>query len=82
MSTWTHNLPDGNDHSHLHFQHPPSSWNVLVHAHTSHELLEFWTWKRFGETVSNIVVGGDVCVVDVTGLDSFAYVVVLNVNMF
>ena len=55
-------LPSCNTAFPLEFQHPPSSWKVIKHSHVCHKVLELWACEWFGETVSKIVAGGDICV--------------------
>ena len=58
----------------------PSSWKVVMLAHMSSELLKFQAWEWFDETGGEVVMGGDICVVNVTSLDVFANVVMSDVN--
>ena len=46
------------------------------------KFMELRTCERLGETVSNIVMSWDVCIVNVPCVDSFVYVVMLDVDMF
>ena len=44
--------------------------------------MELRTCERLGETVRNVVTSRDICIVNVPCIDSFTYVVMLDVNMF
>ena len=62
-------------------KHPPSSWKVIAHPHMSRKLLKFWVWEQFGEAISEVVMSGDVCIMDVSSFNPFMNIVMLNVNM-
>jgi len=51
------------------FQHAPSSWKVTAHPNMSCKHLKFQAWERFGEANSEVVMSGDVCVMDVSSFD-------------
>src|SRR5882724_1209102 len=63
------------------FQPPPSSWKVTVHPHMSCKLLKFQAWEQFGEAISEVVMSGDVCIMDVSSFNLFMNIVMLNFNV-
>ena len=44
--------------------------------------MKFQVWEKFGEAISEVVMGGDVCIMDVSSFDPFMNIVMLNVNRF
>ncbi len=82
MFVWATEIRDAVPTCPVYFQHPPSSWNVVAHAHPRCELMKLGAWEGFGEAVSKVVAGWGICVVEVACFDSFMYVVMLDVDVF
>ena len=49
---------------------------------TGPKLLKFWAQKRFCEAISEVVMGRDICILNVPSFDSLTNIVMLDVNMF